>query len=44
MKKNKFDIKNLRNSYKNYGDFHNALVKKYGMQIGKNIYKFMKDN
>ncbi|MCR8699143.1 hypothetical protein [Campylobacter ureolyticus] len=42
--KNKFDIKNLSNSYKNNGDFHNALVKKYGMQIGKNIYKFMKDN
>lgn len=51
----KFDIENLcfnhqkeilslRYSYDDLGEFHNELVKKFGMEIGKKIYKFMKEN
>ncbi|MCZ6162039.1 hypothetical protein [Campylobacter ureolyticus] len=41
--KHKIEIENIKKSSNNMSEFHNALVKKYGMEIGKHIYKFIKN-
>ncbi|MCZ6133466.1 hypothetical protein O6B42_06165 [Campylobacter ureolyticus] len=41
--KHKIEIENIKKSSNNMGEFHNALVKKYGMEIGKHVYKFIKN-
>ncbi|MCI6988220.1 MAG: hypothetical protein MR902_01430 [Campylobacter sp.] len=41
-KKYEIDIKALKSDNSQMGDLHNALVKKFGMQIGKELYKFIK--
>ena len=41
--KNQKEILSLKYTYANLLDFHNALVQKFGMEVGKKIYKFMKD-
>lgn len=41
-KKYEIDIKALKSDNPQMGDLHNALVKKFGMQIGKELYKFIK--
>ncbi len=41
--KHKIEIENIKKLSNNMGEFHNALVKKYGMEIGKHIYKFIKN-
>ncbi|QKF65265.1 hypothetical protein [Campylobacter corcagiensis] len=42
-KNNIEDIEILRQSYPKNDEFHNALVKLFGMDIGKNLYKISKN-
>lgn len=40
--KNLAKIDEIWNKYKNFRDFHNNLVKEFGLEMGKNLYKFAK--